>query len=72
MKKIVFTITALLLIAVFAGAEDVYNLVSIDISGPTDLEKISSAGIEIIKVKQGIYAEAVARRSDIVKLQTMG
>lgn len=72
MKKIVFTLSLLLLFAVFAGSEDVYNLVSIDISGPIDLEKITSTGIEIIKVKKDLYAEAVARDSDIVKLQTMG
>lgn len=72
MKKAFCAVFYCIIFSSSSFAADNYNLVRFNISGPSDLQRIASLGLDIVHVKQGYYAEAVVRDLELEKLQAQG
>jgi len=68
-----FLILLVLLLSVnLIFANEIYNLIHVNINSRADITKISELGFDIVKIKPDYYVEIVANPSEIIKLQQHG
>lgn len=68
---IVFLLSFTFISGVLDAGEQ-YDLVLIDISSEADIQKILEAGLDVVKIKPGYYAEAVVRSDQLENIYSLG
>lgn len=71
MKKILIVLMLILSVNLIY-ADEIYNLIHVNINSVADITKLTELNLDIIKIKPNYYAEIVAHPSDILELERMG